>query len=85
MVGYFLSSPVPNENTPKLGDSLVAQWSAALGGNSAYNDKIYRCLNENHSHMNIMDSNVDVRNFIRDIILENYVYAELKNFIKGYE
>ena len=85
MLGYSLSSPVPNENTPKLGDSLVAQWSAALGGNSAYNDKIYRCLNENHSHMNIMDSNVDVRNFIRDIILENYVYAELKNFIKGYE
>jgi len=66
----------------KLGDSLVAQWSAALGGASVYNDKIY-CCPKNY-HMDIIRNNGNVWAFMRKTILGTYVYQEEDNFKNGY-
>ena len=66
-----------------MGDKLVAKWSAALGGNSAYNDKIYRC--PENEHMVIMYNNGSVNAFMQETIMGKYIYKEEVNFIKGYE
>lgn len=69
-----------------LGDGLVVQWSAALGGASAYTDKIYCCPKK--SHMDIIDGdengNIAVCDFMRGIVLENYTYQENDNFKNEY-
>ena len=69
-----------------LGDSLVAQWSATLGGASPYTDKVYCCPKK--SHMDIIDGdengNIAVCDFMRGIALENYTYQENDNFRNEY-
>ena len=65
-----------------LGDGLVAQWSATLGGGSAYNDKIYCC--PRNYHTGLVENNSKVRAFITGKILGNYAYVEEKNFKHGY-
>ena len=65
-----------------LGDGLVAQWSAALGGAPAYTDKIYCC--PQNSHMAIMNNNGNIWEFMRNTILGNYVYHEEDNFKNEY-
>ena len=72
-----------NYESAEIGDRLVAKWSAALGGNVAYSDKIYRC--PGNRHMAIMNNNGNVYAFMRRLILKNYIYKKEDNFIKGYE
>ena len=72
-----------NYDSAEMGDKLVAKWSAALGGNSAYNDKIYRC--PENEHMVIMYNNGSVNAFMQETIMGKYIYKEEVNFIKGYE
>ena len=90
---YRLSYVLPSDDDnafmkleAMLGDSLVAQWSAALGGASAYTDKIYCCPKK--SHMDIIDGdengNIAVCDFMRGIVLENYTYQENDNFKNEY-
>ena len=65
------------------GDGLVPKWSAALGGQNIYADKIYKCTGNGGNHISVL-SNTDVFDLITGRILGTYVYTEKSNFKKGY-
>ena len=51
----------------ECGDGLVPKWSAALGGQNIYADKIYKCTGNGGNHISVL-SNTDVFDLITDLL-----------------